>query len=95
MPLLNHFRPPLEPLLAWSALHTRWSTQLADEFQTTLPPRYYAESCTRFGIEIDVAAESDQASPGTFWPKVFPQGETAAVGLTVRPTTRTAGRYSP
>jgi len=63
MPLLDHFHPPLEPLLSWSALHTRWCTQLADEFTEALPSRYYVEPCTRFGIEIDVAALERFADP--------------------------------
>ncbi len=63
MPLLDHFHRPLEPLLAWSALHIRWSTELADRFSDELPARYYVEPGTRFGIGIDVAALERSADP--------------------------------
>lgn len=56
MPLLDHFHPPLRNVLQWNSFHSAWLTALAADFNRELPPRFYAEPSTRFGIEVDVAA---------------------------------------
>ncbi len=56
MPLLDHFHPPLRNVLQWNSFHSAWLAELAGDFNEWLPPRFYAEPSTRFGIEVDVAA---------------------------------------
>jgi hypothetical protein len=64
MPLLDHFRPPLEGRRSWHAFHNAWATCLAWELNAQLPPGYFAEPHVQFGIEIDVAALDDRVAPG-------------------------------
>jgi hypothetical protein len=63
MPLLDHFRPPLRNVLQWNSFHSAWLTALAADFNRELPPRFYAEPSTRFGIEVDVAALERMSDP--------------------------------
>jgi hypothetical protein len=60
MPLQDHFRPPLSKALPWTAFHSRWATEIADELnRSLLPPRYRAWANVQLGggvVEIDVAA---------------------------------------
>lgn len=63
MPLLDHFHPPLKPLLQWTAMHSRWMNALADTFNVALPPKFYSETSAHFGIEIDVATLERIADP--------------------------------
>ena len=66
MPLLDHFRPPLQPHHHWESFHSNWATRIADELSELLPPGFIAEEHTYAGnrTEIDVAAfeESDLIS---------------------------------
>jgi Protein of unknown function (DUF4058) len=59
MPLQDHFRPPLSKSLPWTAFHSRWATEIADELnRSLLPPRYRAWANVQLGggvVEIDVA----------------------------------------
>jgi Protein of unknown function (DUF4058) len=56
MPLLDHFRPPLEGRRSWHAFHNAWATTIAYDLNARLPEGYFAEPNVQFGIEIDVAA---------------------------------------
>lgn len=56
MPLLDHHRPPLEPLVQWQSFHSSWMTFLAADMNESLPPRFFALASVKFGIEVDVAA---------------------------------------
>ena len=72
MPLLDHFRPPLDGRRNWHGFHNAWATFIAAEFNARLPAGYFAEPNVQFGIEIDVAAfdELRMASgerPGDGW----------------------------
>jgi hypothetical protein len=57
MPLLDHFHPPIHPPRHWESFHSRWATSIADVFNRTLPPRYFAEVHIHLGsrVEADVA----------------------------------------
>lgn len=58
MPLLDHFRSPLQPHHHWESFHSNWATRLADALTEHLPPGFLAEEHTYAGnrTEIDVAA---------------------------------------
>lgn len=59
MPLHDHFRPPLSDILPWTGFHSRWATEIADQLNLLLPPRYRAMANIQLGggmVEIDVAA---------------------------------------
>lgn len=60
MALRDHFRPPLSTRRHWHSFHNAWSTYLADDLNQSLPEGYFAEPNAQFGIEIDVAAFSEQ-----------------------------------
>ena len=73
MPLLDHFRPPLQARRHWHSFHNAWATFIAADLNSRLPERYYAEPNVQFGIEIDVAtfeepgATSPDAGLGGAW----------------------------
>ncbi len=58
MPLLDHFRRPLNLELPWEAFHNAWATTIAGPLNRELPPDYRALPLTplRSGIEVDVGA---------------------------------------
>lgn len=59
MPLQDHFHPPLIKSLPWTVFHGRWATEIADELNRSLPPRYRAWAHAQLSggvVEIDVAA---------------------------------------
>src|SRR5438128_10617582 len=69
MPLLDHFRPPLESTHHWDSFHSNWATRLADQLNDRLPEGFLAEETTHADgrAEIDVAtyeqASGVRASP--------------------------------
>ncbi len=72
MPLLDHFRPPLDSRRNWHAFHNAWATFIASDFNARLPEGYFAEPNVQFGIEIDVAAFGEAGPapgerPGEGW----------------------------
>jgi hypothetical protein len=64
MPLLDHFRPPLEGRRNWFAFHNAWATSIAFDLNARLPAGYFAEPNAQFGIEIDVATFDEMTAPG-------------------------------
>lgn len=56
MTLLDHHHEPLANVLQWNAFHQAWLTLIAFDMNAFLPPDWYAEPGSRFGIEVDVAA---------------------------------------
>ena len=64
MPLLDHFRPPLDGRRSWHAFHNAWATFIAVELNTRLPAGYFAEPNAQFGIEIGVATFDEMMAPG-------------------------------
>src|SRR4051794_35993917 len=84
MPLLDHFRPPLEGRRNWHAFHHAWATFIAVDLNARLPAGYFAEPNAQFGIEIDVAAFDDLRAPGerpvVDW---MPPAPTATIPLTI------------
>src|SRR5439155_3662595 len=54
MPLLDHFRPPLDAKHHWESFHSNWATRLADQLNERLPEGFSAEENTR----IDLFPES-------------------------------------
>jgi hypothetical protein len=63
MPLLDHFRPPLNLKRHWHSFHNAWSTYLAESLNQSLPEGYFAEPNAQFGIEIDIATFSEAILP--------------------------------
>lgn len=57
MPLRDHFRPPLDDLMSWEAVHGGWPMMIATDLNRRLPPRYVAQPQVHLGsaMEIDVA----------------------------------------
>ena len=58
MPLIDHFRPPLSPALAWESFHTLWTAAMVMNLnRTVLPQDYCAAASVHFNsrIEVDVA----------------------------------------
>src|SRR5687768_13710197 len=76
MPLLDHFRPPLQGRRHWEAFHGRWAAALADALNEILPSEYFAEFQVMRGtrVEADVAtlSEGTPPSPVAVLPAVFP-----------------------
>jgi hypothetical protein len=62
MPLLDHFRPPLNLRRHWHAFHNAWATYLSSQVNGLLPEGYFAESNVQFDIEIDVATWQENTS---------------------------------
>lgn len=56
MPLLDHFRPPLDDERHWEAMHATWPVMIVAKLRTKLPPGYFAEPRVHWGrsAEIDV-----------------------------------------
>lgn len=66
MPLLDHFRPPIQTHHHWESFHSNWATRLADDLSDRLPSGFLAEEHTYAGnqTEIDIAAfEVSDAGP--------------------------------
>jgi hypothetical protein len=88
MPLLDHFRPPLQSRHHWGSFHSNWTTRLADGLSAVLPAEFLAEEHTHGGpgLEINVATDEQAAVrslktvfPDTFAVRVF----TTTGGLTL------------
>jgi hypothetical protein len=75
MPLLDHFRPPLEALRPWSGFHSAWASSIAACLNRgLLPPRFSAIPNLQLSggtIEIDVATIREDGWQGPM------DGETA------------------
>jgi Protein of unknown function (DUF4058) len=57
MPLRDHFRPPLDNMRHWEAMHGGWPMMIVASLRGKLPPGYFAEPRVHSGssAEIDVA----------------------------------------
>ena len=57
MPLRDHFRPPVDNLIAWESFHLAWPVAIVDRLRRLLPRRYRAVPGAHSGAsaEIDVA----------------------------------------
>jgi uncharacterized protein DUF4058 len=66
MPLRDHFRPPLENIVSWEALHGQWPAVIVQHLRKQLPTGFVAEPRVHSGspFEIDVSTfEKDDAPP--------------------------------
>jgi hypothetical protein len=75
MPLLDHFRPPVENRLRWESFHSNWATRIADALNDHwLPQEFFAEEYTHGGsrLEIDVATYEDSSGNGEASPNGSP-----------------------
>ena len=65
MPLLDHFRPPLDEIRHWEGFHATWPVMITARLGQVLPAGYYAEPRVHAGsaVEIDVAAFDRQTGP--------------------------------
>ena len=52
MPLLDHFRPPLDAKHHWESFHSNWATRLADQLNERLPEGFTAEENTHADTRI-------------------------------------------
>jgi hypothetical protein len=66
MPLLDHFRPPLDPRVGWESFHHRWANAIADHLDKLLPAPFFARVEVHLGTEVatDVAEEELILTPG-------------------------------
>jgi len=57
MPLLDHFRPPVDPRVPWESFHGVWASDILGWLNAHLPTRYYSlmHTHTSSRIEADVA----------------------------------------
>jgi hypothetical protein len=57
MPLLDHFRPPVEDMYPWESFHANWAIRIGDALTDILPPGFVVAEQTHAGnhLEIDVA----------------------------------------
>jgi hypothetical protein len=57
MPLLDHFRAPLDKRYHWESFHSNWATRIADGIAAVLPPEFQVEEHCHGGpnMEIDIA----------------------------------------
>jgi hypothetical protein len=64
MPLRDHFRPPLDNLRHWEALHGSWPVMIVATLRDILPKGYFAEPWIHLGTsaEVDVATFDDQSA---------------------------------
>ncbi len=59
MPLLDHFRPPLEGKRHWESFHAAWAGEIMAQLNRgVLPPEYFAEAQVHVGsrVEVDVGS---------------------------------------
>lgn len=72
MPLLDHFRPPLNEEQFWESFHTLWISAIVERLNGgLLPEGYRAQANVHLGeVAVDVGAfsRSDGGSPGGDWP---------------------------
>jgi hypothetical protein len=61
MPLRDHFRPPLDNMRHWQALHGGWPMMIVASLRRKLPCRYFAEPNVHLGMsaEVDIATFVD------------------------------------
>jgi hypothetical protein len=66
MPLLDHFRPPLDPRIGWESFHHRWANAIADHLDSVLPTPFFARVEVHLGSEVatDVTEEELVTPPG-------------------------------
>ncbi len=64
MSLLDHFHATLAPHRKWESFHAFWSTAIAANLNSRLPPRYFAEAQIHLGtqLEIDIATLESEES---------------------------------
>lgn len=78
MPLLDHFRPPLADRRHWHSFHNAWATYISSRLNELLPAGWFAEPNVQFGVEVDVAAfsEDGERRPADFptWTPPAPGG---------------------
>lgn len=82
MPLLDHFHPPTQDLLAWESLHAAWATHLADALnERWLTQEYLAAEHRHLGpsAEIDVATFARPATPAIPAPPSMGNGAVATM----------------
>lgn len=65
MPLRDHFRPPVDTITSWEALHGMWPAVIVQQLRKQLPAGYVAEPRVHSGsqVEIDVAAFAKDSVP--------------------------------
>lgn len=66
MPLLDHFRPPLNLRRGWRGFHSHWAANIATSLNRVLLDGWFAEESTETEGEIDVgiADERDAVRAG-------------------------------
>ena len=74
MPLLDHFRPPLNLRRGWRGFHSHWAANLATSLNRVLPDGWFAEDSTETEgeIEVGIADERSLATTDGDEPSVLP-----------------------
>jgi hypothetical protein len=88
MPLRDHFRPPLDNLRHWEALHGSWPVMIVATLREILPKGYFAEPWIHLGssAEVDVATFDDQSAATIEQTQGNGGGVATAVWAPPRPT---------
>ena len=62
MALRDHYRPPIETRVSWSAIHATWPVQMILQIIEILPEGYIAEPASHYGkrFEVDIATYEQQ-----------------------------------
>lgn len=70
MPLLDHFRAPLDPRVGWESFHHRWANAIADHLDQLLPTTFFARVEVHLGADVatDVTEEELVTRPGANGP---------------------------
>ena len=73
MPLLDHFRPPVNNEIQWNTFHSSWATRIADRLGELIPHEFRVHENLKLGggVEIDVATVRNRpVANGTDSPKL-------------------------
>lgn len=62
MPLLDHFRPPVNRDIQWNTFHALWAGTIADRLTQSVPDEFVVREYFKLGggLEIDIAAMHDR-----------------------------------
>lgn len=76
MPLLDHFRPPIDPRVGWESFHHRWANAVADHLDRLLPSQFFARVEVHLGADVATDVTEEELLP--------PAGANGARGVAVQ-----------
>lgn len=85
MPLHDHFRPPLAPVMKWESFHAQWAVAMAKDLNSRLPPRFLCQTQIHLGARAEsdvIEYDLDPAAPPADW---SPEDEPGGVAVMAPP----------